>query len=396
MSINSAIREKPKRRGEVFFTGMALFCMFFGAGNLIFPLLIGKSALSQITPAILGLTISAVAFPFLGLMAMMFFHGNLNRFLERLGKWPAFILLLVLQITQGPLCMARLFTLCHSSLKAFVPGAPLLISTIAIGALVFFLTYRPSKIVGLLGNVLTPFLLLSLGVLILVGIIGAPPMAAASESAGFHFVQGVKGGYLTMDLISALLFATMIMPHLSRGTEDLSEEEAGRAIRKKMIKASLVAASLLTVTYIGLCLLSAHHGSEISTDVAPADLLQAIAVKILGPWGGYIAAITVFFACFTTAMALASIFGDYVRKDLLKDRISPMLGLVISIGLTTATANLGFSGILRLLGPILEILYPALIVLCLLNIAHCLYLVRPVKIPVFFALGFAAVGFCFG
>lgn len=394
MSIESSIYEQPRRQG-VFSSGIALFAMFFGAGNLIFPLIVGKTSGSQTPSALLGLMISAVAFPFLGLIAMLLFQGNLHRFLERLGKRPAFWLLFVLQITQGPLCMSRLFTLMHASIKPYLPVSLFTFSILA-GMLVFFLTYRPQRIVGLLGLILSPLLICSLAILTIAGMIGAPDAPVATEGAGFHFLQGLKGGYMTMDLISALLFATMILPHLSQGLERFSSKEAKMEVRRKMIGSSAIAAILLMGAYIGLCLLSAHHSASLQGQVPTEGLLQALAVKILGPWGGAIASIAVFFACLTTAIALASIFGGYLRKDLMKERISPIGSLGATIIATAALANLGFSGILRIMGPILGILYPSLIVLCLFNIAHCLYEVKPIKTPVFFVLGVSLAGFCLG
>lgn len=392
----ATIREKPKRRAGVFFTGMALFCMFFGAGNLIFPLLIGKSAGSQLPSAICGLAISGVAFPFLGLIAMMLYRGNLHRFLERLGKGPAFWLLLVLQIAQGPLCMSRLFTLMHASVKGYFAWATLPVASVLIAILSFILVYRPQRLVALLGIVLTPIFLLMLGILVVVGIAVAPPIPVALEGAGHHFIQGVKGGYMTMDLISALLFATMVVPHLVSETNGLSQEDEERAVRRKMTRASLIAAGLLTLCYVGLCWLSAHHSWTLPANVGPEDLLHTISVKILGYWGGIIAAITVFLACLTTAISLAAVFAKYLREDLFKSRISPTASLILTLAVTAAITNLGFSGIIRVMGPILEILYPGLIVLCILNIAFTFYRVKPLKAPVFIALTLAIGGYCLG
>jgi branched-chain amino acid:cation transporter, LIVCS family len=394
MATTATIREKPpkklKERAGIFFTGMALYCMFFGAGNLIFPLLVGKSAGSQTPAALVGFTISAVAFPLLGLISMMFYRGSLHRFLERLGKGPAFCLLFVLQIAQGPLCMSRLFTLMHASVKSYFPWATLPVASVLIAALSFILVYRPQRLVALLGVILTPLFLLSLGILVAVGIAVAPPAPQVPDAAAFHFMQGLRGGYMTMDLISALLFATMVVPHLAGVGEEASSEQL---MRRKMTGASLVAAGLLALSYIGLTWLSAFHSASFP-HALPEDLLQAISIKVLGPWGGVIAAATVFLACLTTAISLAAVFSNYLRQDLLRGRISPTASLALTLGVTAAVTNLGFSGILRIMGPILEILYPALIVLCLLNIATAFYQVKPVRAPVFVALALGIAGFC--
>lgn len=389
MSTEAVLDEKPRSKIGVLSAGLALFSMFFGAGNIIFPLLVGRSSGTETVSAIWGLGLSAVAFPFLGLVAMMFFSGNIRAFLARLGKWPAFLLLFVLQMSQGPVgAMPRLITLMHASIKSYFPGVSLLVFSIGICAVIFFLTIRPKKIVNLLGAFLTPILLLTLATLVIVGSIYAPEAKPVYEGSLHHFGQGIKLGYQTMDLTAALLFATVIIPHLSQGTND------PRVVRRRMTQASLIASGLLMVTYIGLCWISAHHSWTFG-DVAPEDLLQRIAIQVLGPFGGFVSAAAVFLACLTTAISLAAVFSQYLKQDLLRNKAGGGASLGITLMVTAAIANLGFSGIVKLWGPLLEILYPALIVLCILNIAHCLYRVKPIAAPVFFALGFAIGGFCF-
>lgn len=364
--------------------------MFFGAGNIIFPLIVGRLSGTEIPYAILGLGLSAVLFPFLGLIAIMFYGGDIAAFLSRLGKWPAFLLLFALQMSQGPVgSMPRLVTLMHASVKSFLPELPLFGFSMIICIAIFALTIRPQKIIHLLGSVLTPLLLLSLAVLVGVGIVWAPAAEPVFEGSVHYFGQGLKLGYQTMDLIAALLFATMIMPHLSQGTKD------PRVIRRRMTSASLIAAGLLMVTYIGLGWVAAHYSWTLG-EVAPEDLLQQIAIKILGPFGGIISTFAVFLTCLTTAISLSAVFSSYVEKNLFGGHLRHASSLGITLALTAAFANLGFEGIVKLWGPILEALYPALIVLCILNIAHRLYFVKSIRVPVFAALGIAFGGYCFG
>src|SRR5579859_7269674 len=103
---------QPKSRSSLLTTGLALFSMFFGAGNLIFPLLIGNFAGSNVWFAIAGLGVTAVVVPFLGLAAMVFFQGDLHRFFGRVGKVPGMLLLFLLQLILGPFgVIPRLVTL---------------------------------------------------------------------------------------------------------------------------------------------------------------------------------------------------------------------------------------------------------------------------------------------
>ena len=374
-------------RPSVLSTGLALFSMFFGAGNIIFPLIVGKMSGNEIPYAILGLGFSAVAFPFLGLIAMMFYGGSLSAFLGRLGRWPAIVILFALQMSQGPVgSMPRLITLMHASVKCYLPLS-LVSFSVLICALVFVWTLRPQKIVRLLGNYLTPLLLLTLAMIVIVGSIGAPSPEIVNEGSFHYFGQGLKMGYQTMDLTAALLFAGLVLPHLSRGTNDPKE------VQKRMIQASLIASGLLMITYIGLCWIASHHTFS---DAAPEELLQRIASRALGPFGALVSAIAVLLACLTTAISLAAVFTKYLKEEIFKNRFKEKTVLAITLGATALFANLGFSGIMKLWGPILEVLYPSLIVLCLMNIAHHLYQVKPIRAPVFIVLAIALGGYCFG
>lgn len=216
--------------------------MFFGAGNLIFPLIVGQTSGNQTPFALVGLGLSAVAFPFLGLMAMMYYGGEIHAFLSRLGKWPALLLLFILQMSQGPLgALPRLVTLMHASIQPYFPSLPLFAFSFFICGVVFLLTVRPGKIVDILGKILTPLLLSTLLLLVIFGLIDAPPSQFVEGSGASHFAFGLKMGYQTTDLIAALLFATLILPHLAEGTDALSPEERKWVIQKRMRGASLIA-----------------------------------------------------------------------------------------------------------------------------------------------------------
>ena len=393
MSVKSNIRVQERPAPGLFATGIALFSMFFGAGNLIFPLLVGRAAGSDAPAVLLGLMISAILFPLLGLLSMMFFEGNIERFLQRLGKGPAFLLLFALQMAQGPICLSRLFNLMYASIKSYLPILLGLFSILVAG-LVFFTAYRSHRLISLVGKVLTPVLLLGIATLVIAGLISAPPLPPSKGDALFHFLQGLKGGYMTMDLIAALLFSTVVTPLFFQGVFFKSEEERKEVVRKKMLGASCVAAVLRLISYLGLTLLAAHHGG--SLHVAPEELLQALAVKVLGPKGAFVAAMTVFLACFTTAVALAAVFASYLRKDLLKEKITPQISLGATVLVASCLTNLGFATVLQWTGPMMEILYPALIVLCLCNVAYSLYQMSWVRMPVFAALAFGAIRFYMG
>ena len=193
-----------------------------------------------------------------------------------------------------------------------------------------------------------------------------------------------------MDLIAAFLFATVVLPHFQKEVDLDPSADKKKSLFKKMFFSSSIAATLLLFTYIGLCFISSNHGDSVGA-VPTEGLLGAIAVKLLGPAGGCIAAIAIVTACLTTAITLSLIFADYLRNDLCKDKIHPLLALAATLFITTCFANLGFTGISAFLGPILQICYPGLIVLTVLNIVYYLTGFKAIKVPVFLTFASSAL-----
>lgn len=367
-----------------FTAGFALFSMFFGAGNLIFPLLIGQSVGENWVYATIGLGLTAVLVPFLGLAGMIFFDADYYKFFGRIGRVPGYLLLLLLQLILGPFgVIPRLFTLMQAIMKPFLFDISLFYFSLIAGLLVFLCTVRKQNIIALLGIVLTPVLLLSLLGLFFSGLI-TPSTHFNTEVAPWNsFLEGLLGGYHTMDLIAAFLFATVILPYFKNSSKD--------AIPRQLLTSSLIAAGLLLFTYLGLSFIAAYHGHTHGNSHVSEELLGVIAFKLLGPVGSFTASIAVVTACLTTAISLSSIFAEYLQKDLLQEKIGPTLSLVITLTIAVAFANLGFNGISSFLSPILQICYPGLIVLTVMNILYYLYGVTTVKTPVFLTFLISAV-----
>lgn len=386
------ISDRKTNISSLFTTGLALFSMFFGAGNLIFPLLIGKSMGSNVYFGIAGLGITAVVVPFLGLIAIILFQANCKQFFSRIGKTPGILLLLLLQFILGPFgVIPRLVTLIHAMAKPYLFDLSLPIFSILIATVIFYLSFKRHRLIALLGSFLTPILLLSLGTLIFLGLTKTSSLTPSVPSAKSCFLEGLIGGYNTMDLIASFLFATLILPHFEKETKIKDPIQRQKTIFKKMFLSSGIAVFLLLLTYVGLCLVSAKQGNYLDPSYAPEQMLGAIAFQLLGPIGGAVAAIAVITACLTTIITLVAIFGDYLEKDLCKGKINTTYSLLITLIITTLFANLGFKGISSFLSPILQIIYPGLILLTLLNLLHSLYGYKTIKIPVFTTFIFSTV-----
>lgn len=351
-----------KKRSGIFTTGLAIFSMFFGAGNLIFPLLIGQSVGDNVWYAIGGLGITAVLVPLAGLTAMLLHDADTDSFFGSIGRLPGIALLFLLQLILGPFgVIPRLVTLMHATSSPYLGGLPLIPFSLLTASVIFFFSFQKRRLVGLLGAVLTPLLLLSLGALFFFGLTDGSSLTSQQVSKFESFQSGLLGGYNTMDLIAALLFATVILPHFKAGSTD-----KGTPL-KNMFFSSLIAALLLLLTYIGLCLISANH-PHLGAGQPPEQLLNAIATSLLGPRGGLIATVAILLACLTTAITLASIFADYLSNTLSGGGLGNKRSLAATLLITTLFANMGFSGLASFLGPLLQVIYPGLILLTLYNI----------------------------
>lgn len=375
-----------KKKGNVWAIGLAMFAMFFGAGNIVFPLALGQFAQDKNFYGIVGMMFTAVFIPLAGLLAMLFFEGDYNAFFRRIGKIPGFLVTLMILGLIGPFAgIPRCITISYSTLSTFgldqLPGFNLATFSVFSCLLIFFFTYRPSKILPLLGYVLTPLLLVTLAVILLKGALVMPAVLPSSHTGWQTFVHGFMGGYNMMDLLASFFFSSVVLLCLKRPGEQLNLKE-NRPLLYVAISGCLIAATLLTLVYVSFSYLSAGY-SAVLEGVPKHELLGTLAYLHLGPYAGLIAGTAVAFACLTTEIALAAILAEFLRKTLCKEKISYPLSLLIILGLSFFVSTLKFDGISAFLGPILELCYPALIVLTLLNLAHKIFNFKPVKTIVY-------------
>jgi LIVCS family branched-chain amino acid:cation transporter len=373
--------------------GLAMFSMFFGAGNIIFPLAVGQFAGDQNLYAMSGLILTAAILPIAGVIAMILFDGNTHQFFGRLGKVPGFLLALTTISLLGPLgSTPRCIALSYVTLKSsFSELSPILFSAFACG-IIFLFTIRKNHILTLLGWVLTPVLLISLVSIIMMGLFTAPDVQNINETDTNMFLHGLKEGYNTMDLLAAFFFSSTILNILRMRLK--ADETGSSGYIKTALQASIIGALLLSIIYVGFSTLAAFHGSDLDSN-AKDLLLSTITMKVAGTHAGTLVCITIALACLTTAIALISAFTDFVQKEVFHQKISYEIILIGSLLLTFFVSTFEFTGISTFLGPILQICYPGLIVLTLLNIAYRLKNFKPIKVPVFATFALSAFFYFF-
>ena len=331
---------------DVVTIGFALFSMFFGAGNVIFPPYLGLQSGRQWFAGFSAYYIADVALALLALFALLR-EGNSHRVMERLGKKAAMFLLTVIILCIGPmLAIPRTAaTTYEMGIAQLIPG----LSPIVFSALFFAL--------------ILALLLLGLAVLIVIGVVH--PLGEIHEVVQVDnvIVNGIQAGYQTMDVLAALVFGAVL---IKSATDKGYEEKKARM--NVLVKSALLAGLLLLLVYLGLAYLGATVSKLYPMDISRAELVIAIVQSLLGKPGLIIFALVVALACVTTAVALVSSAANHFA-DLCKGKVSYQIFVIIICVFSAVVSNLGLDTIVSIAAPILGIVYPPVLVLVIVSLA---------------------------
>ena len=345
--------------------GFALFAMHFGAGNLVFPLALGRESGAHALFELVGLLLTGVCVPMLGFLAMMRFEGQTRRFFQVFGSKGGLCLMAAIVAVLCPFgAIPRCIACTHTAIGEFFgKSTPSLefFCLIAVGA-VFLMTIKEKRIIPLLAKVLTPLLLGALALILVGGFFSAKTISWSMSEGVEHLSNGLVVGYQTMDLLAALFFSGMLFYPIREYAE-----KSGEMPFRLACETAGVAGFLLGAVYVGFGLLAASHGEALQ-DVPKELLLVRLAEYTLGGAGGIVTLICVIFACFTTAIALSAIFARFLQDEIFRGKIGYGASLGATLAITYFVAILSFEGIAAFLGPILEVFYPLLIGVSLYNL----------------------------
>lgn len=354
---------KKSGKFSILSLSVAIFAMFFGAGNIIFPLIIGKTVGAEIGFGLMGFVITAVMVPILGFIAMTAYEGDYERFFLTLGKFPGLFLIALIMIIIGPFAASRCVIISYAAIQQYLPFN-LFIYTLIIAGIVFALTMRESKVVPILGRVLGPIKISLLGLIVVLVVVFFKRVPGSQVSSLSSFIVGLKEGYYTLDLLGAFFFSHLIY-------EAMKDRSHGQLTLKQLVwqgtKAGLLGGLFLGIIYGGFGLASAIHSQGL-TAVADENLFSAVAQKVLGDHGSIMANVTVALATLTTSLALTTVFADYLHNEIFKQKFSYIYILIGVILVNIVIENLEFKGVMAILGPAAILLYPAFIVLCVVNL----------------------------
>ena len=348
-----------------------LFGLFFGAGNLIFPPLLGNKAGSATFISLIAFCVTAVLFPVLGAIVVGKTNG-LSNLAKRVGPMFSVVFTTAIYLSIGPgLGIPRAGSVpFEMAIAPYVPETLNLNIVRFVYTLVFFtiallICLKPNKLVERVGKFLTPTLLLMILFMFVRIVMMDKNIAAPSgDYLKAPVTKGFLAGYETMDAVAALNFGFVIAQAIRRfGIEDENE------VTKYEIKAGLLAGSVLFIVYAMLASIGMIGSQKFAGAENGAQVLSGSIKLVLGNYGLVLLAFIFTLACLTTCVGLITSGGEYFEK-LFNNKLSYKAWVYIWTLFSFVMANFGLNKLLAFSVPLLQIIYPVALVLIVMGISH--------------------------
>ena len=358
---------------------VTLFGMFFGAGNLIFPVHLGQLAGKNVVAAMIGFIITAVTIPILGVAAIGNTHSDgLHSLSTKVSKGYGYFFTCLLYLTIGPFfaiprCATTSFTtgvepmLSQSVNKSLV----LFVFSFIFFAFVLFFSLRPSKITVWIGKIINPLFLIFLGILVITALLNPAikvseviPEEAYQNAALF---SGFIEGYGTMDAIAGLAFGIVVIDIIrDMGLKDNSD------IAKEVLKSGVITGVLMAVIYIATIVMGAQSRGLFELSANGGIALAQISNHYLGKIGSLVLALTITFACLKTSIGLVTSCSQAFVRMFPKGLSYNNWAIIFTV-FSFGVSNIGLSNIINYSVPVLMFLYPLAITLVLLALTGDLF-----------------------
>ena len=356
-----------KPGATIVIASLMLFSMFFGAGNLIFPPMVGVSAGTNFWPAVLGFLAAGVLLPVLAIVAVAI-SGRSVRDLSSNGG----VLFGLVFSVMAYLAIGAFYALPRTGAVSMETAiTPLLgwegtmangIFNIVFFLIALFLAWRPNTIIDTLGKFLTPALVGLLIILIALASIsnGRDPQVPTEDYASSPMVTGLFEGYNTMDAIAGLAFSIVIVGSLrSKGFK------TKKSLVNGTITAALVAGALLAAIYLGLAWVGQTIPNGQSYE-SGAPLLADAANLTMGTIGQAVFSAIVILACMTTAVGLITSTSAFF--EMLIPKVKYHVWACLFTALSILFAFQGLDTVLSIAVPFITFLYPPAISLIALTL----------------------------
>lgn len=352
-----------KENKDIFVVGLALFAMFFGAGNLIFPPALGLASGGQWLPCMIGFFLTGIGMPILGILAVSKAGGTIDDLANKVNPTFSKILGTTIILAIGPLLAIPRTgaTVFEMGVKPLFPGVSPVVVSIVYFAITLFFVIKPSGIIDKIGKYLTPVLLVIVSLIIFKGItspIGNPIDTGITNT----FTKGFTDGYQTMDALASIIFGGIIMVSLAEKGYTKKSEQINLTV-----KAGLIAGIGLAFVYGGLLYLGATGSGVFPADIPRTDLIVSITQNVLGELGKVGIGVAVSVACLTTSVGLTATVGNYFEK-LTKGKLTYRAIVIGTCVISAVFATVGVEQIVKLAVPLLVTVYPVAIVLILVSL----------------------------
>lgn len=360
-------------------TGFAIFSMFFGSGNLIFPLLIGQKVLNPVY-GMIGVVITGILLPFLGVITVIYFLIKKKYFfINDIGSIPSLILQLSMLSIMGPLgIIPRCILVSYGGFKLLYPNMNLIVFGILFCAVLFFMSLKNEIIIKIIGKVLTPLLLMGLFSIIYMSLLKKNiynffiniPQHTFIDIESFNY--GIKTGYQTMDLLASFFFATYIIEYIKKKIKH------NNLLRISIISC-IFGGTLLALIYISFVYLGALYKTYLM-QFKTEQFFTAISAILLGKYSLLIASCLIAISCITTSIALLDLFINFIYQKIfykiIKNNVNKKLILIISLIISFFMSLFGFNKLGEWIQNILWIFYPALIILTLIKFNEIIFNIK--------------------
>lgn len=357
---------KNNKLKDTIIMGFALFAIFFGAGNLIFPPYLGVISGSKWYLAMAGFLSTDPVIPILGLIVTATVGGQGDSLGKRVHPLFSKTIAAICVLMIGTIfAVPRTASVTHTMLVTqFAPGAPQIATSVVFFGLTIYLAINPGKVIDIVGKFLTPVLVVILAIVIIrsifmPGVIMAEPDPTVTNA----YLRGFTEGYQTMDGLGCALMAGLVYSDLVRRGYTEEKDQLGM-----MIGTGVVAFILLAFVYGGLT----FAGATISTEFGPdadrtALILELVSRMMGGNIGKLLIGIATALACLTTSIGLTSTVANYfegISGGKLKYKTLVLVSAVIAFCISL----FGTDKIIVFAVPVLSLVFPFIICLVFFTI----------------------------
>ncbi|MGX7092497.1 branched-chain amino acid transport system II carrier protein [Hutsoniella sourekii] len=354
---------KSPRWKDTVVVGFTLFATFFGAGNLVFPPYMGVQVGDQWLWTSLGLFITGIIICILSMVAIVKGGGSIKRVTQAIHpnfyKWfngltMYLIALLILIPRTGA-------TTHEVGVRFLWPQVPTWLTLIIFFTIVFFLTVDKQGVVDKIGGILTPVLIIIVGIILVKGVSQPISDQMMYQPVDYPFQWGFVEGYQMGDLITGLLFSSIMIQTIQQ------KGYTPKAGLRLTYQASMIATILLMVIYGGLLYIGATASTIYPPDIERTQLLSLLVNQLLGKYGQFGLSLAVTLACLTTATGLLTSVCDFT-VELLDHKVKYQRIVLLACIFCVIQGSIGVEAIIHFSSPLFALAYPLGILITIMGL----------------------------